>query len=78
MADKAEKDAQSTVAKAQDEIRAERDRVFQELQRQVADLSVQLAGVVVGQELDASRHEKLIDDYVKQVSNLGSGNGSDN
>lgn len=78
IAAKADQDAQATVAKASDEIRAERDRVFQELQRQVADLSVELAGVVVGQELDASRHEKLIDDYVKQVGKLGSGDASAN
>jgi len=73
MAAKAEQESRQTVAKAQDEIRAERDRVFQELQQQVGQLSVRLAGIVVGEELDAERHAKLIDDYVKQVSKLGNG-----
>src|SRR5439155_597656 len=36
---KAEAESQGIVARAQDEIRAERDRVFQELRTQVADLS---------------------------------------
>ena len=36
------------MARAQEEIRAERDRVFQELRGQVAEISVELAGRVVG------------------------------
>lgn len=76
LAAKAEQDAQGMVARAQEEIRAERDRVFQELARQVGDLSVQLAAKVVGEELDAKRHAKLIDQYIEQVGKLGSANGS--
>jgi F-type H+-transporting ATPase subunit b len=73
---KAEQEAQATVARAQDEIRAERDRVFQELRAQVGELSVELAGRVVGEELDRSRHERLIEDTIKQIA--GSQNGSSN
>jgi F-type H+-transporting ATPase subunit b len=69
---KAEQEADATVARAQDEIRAERDRVFQELRSQVADIAVVLAGKVVGAELDPASHERLIDEYIDQVS---SGNG---
>jgi F-type H+-transporting ATPase subunit b len=64
----AEQEAQNTVARAQDEIRAERDRVFNELRTQVADLAVDLAGRVVGQSLDKQSHERLIDDYIEQVA----------
>lgn len=73
---KAEQDAQSLVARAQDEIRAERDRVFQELKASVGQLSVDLAGRVVGETLDAARHSKLVDDYIDQVAGLGSGDGA--
>lgn len=65
---KAEQEAQATVARAQEEIRAERDRVFQELRGQVGEIAVELAGRVVGQSLDKSAHERLIDDYIDQVA----------
>jgi F-type H+-transporting ATPase subunit b len=73
---KAEKDAQALVVRAQEEIRAERDRVFQELKVSVGQMSVELAGRVVGESLDAKRHEKLVDQYIDQVAGLGNGDGS--
>ena len=76
---KAEQESQHIVARAQEEIRAERDRVFQELRAQVGVLSVELAGRILGQELDASRHQRLVDDYIKDLSQLpagGNGNGT--
>jgi F-type H+-transporting ATPase subunit b len=69
---KAEQESQAIVARAQEEIRAERDRVFQELRTQVGEIAVELAGKVVGQSLDKSSHERLIDEYIDQVA---SGNG---
>ena len=65
---KAEQEAQATVVRAQEEIRTERDRVFQELRGQVGEIAVELAGRVVGQSLDKSAHERLIDDYIDQVA----------
>jgi F-type H+-transporting ATPase subunit b len=65
---KAEEESRLTVARAQDEIRAERDRVFNELRTQVGDIAVELAGRVVGAELDTTSHERLIDDYIDQVA----------
>jgi F-type H+-transporting ATPase subunit b len=70
---KAEEEAQAIVARAQDEIRAERDRTFQELRGQVGIIAVELAGRVVGQSLDRSAHDRLIDEFIDQVA---SGNGS--
>lgn len=72
---KAEQDAADLVVRAQEEIRAERDRVFQELKASVGQLSVELAGRVVGESLDAARHEKLVDDYINEVAGLGNGDG---
>jgi F-type H+-transporting ATPase subunit b len=68
---KAEQDAQATVARAQDEIRAERDRVFQELRGEVAQIAVEIAQRVVGQSIDEKAHQRLIDDYIDQLSGDG-------
>ena len=73
--DKAEEEARNTVARAQDEIRAERDRVFQELRTQVGEIAVDLAGRVVNKELDTTAHERLIDEYIDQVAESGNGKG---
>jgi F-type H+-transporting ATPase subunit b len=68
---KAEQDAQATVARAQEEIRAERDRVFQELRGEVGQIAVEIAGRVVGQALDTAAHQRLIDEYIDEVSGNG-------
>ncbi len=70
---RAEQEAQATVARAQDEIRLERDRVFQELRQQVASIAVDLAGRVVEESLDQSAHQRLIDEYIDQVAASGNG-----
>ena len=61
------------MARAQDEIRAERDRVFEDLRAQIGDIAVELAARVVNQSLDKKAHEKLIDDYIEQVGAGGEG-----
>ena len=72
---KAEEEASATVARAQDEIRAERDRVFEDLRAQIGDIAVELAARVVNQSLDKKAHEKLIDDYIEQVATGDKGQG---
>ena len=71
--EKAEQESQAIVGRAQEEIRAERDRVFQELRTQVGELVVRLAGKVVEKELDTSTHARLIDEYIEQVASGGNG-----
>jgi F-type H+-transporting ATPase subunit b len=70
---KAEQESEAIVARAQEEINAERDRVFQELRQQVAEIAVELAGRVVGETLDKSAHERLIDEYINSVASSGNG-----
>ncbi len=70
---KAEREAAAIVAKAQDEIRAERDRVFQQLRSEVAEIAVGLAGRVVGESLDAKAHQQLIDRYIDEVATATNG-----
>jgi F-type H+-transporting ATPase subunit b len=73
---KAEEEAQATVARAQDEIRAERDRAFQELRAQIGSIAVELAERVVGQSLDEAAHQRLIDEFIDEVSSGASSNGN--
>lgn len=74
---KADEEAQATVARAQDEIHAERDRVFQELRAQVGSIAVGLAERVVGQSLDEKAHARLIDEFIDGVASGGeSANGN--
>lgn len=72
---KAEKDAEGVVEKAQEQIEAERRRTIQELQGQIADLSIELAEKVVGRSLDDKSQREMVDAYIKEVSSM-SGNGS--
>jgi F-type H+-transporting ATPase subunit b len=70
---KAEQEAAATVARAQEEIRAERDRVFQEMRTQVGDIAVEIAERVVGQSLDQASYQRLIDEYIDEVAASGNG-----
>src|ERR671919_825598 len=74
---KAEDEANQVVARAQEEIRAERDRAFGELRRQVGELSVELAARVVGTELNKTRQMKLVDGYIDELTDMepAGGNG---
>ena len=72
---KAEQEYQGVVGKAQEEIRAERDRVFEELKTQVGELSLALAGRVVGETLDKTRQLRLVDDYIRELEDLAPSNG---
>ena len=72
---RAEQEAQATVARAQDEIRAERDRVFEELRGEVAQIAVEIAERVVGQAIDETAHQRLIDEYIDELSGSGRNGG---
>ena len=74
---KAEQEAQAIVARAQDEIGAERDRAFQELRSHVGSIAVDLAERVVGQALDEKAHQRLIDEFIADVASSGNGKSAD-
>jgi F-type H+-transporting ATPase subunit b len=75
MTARAEQENQAILARAQEEIRAERDRVFQELKAQVGELSLALAGRVVGESLDRDRHLRLVDSYIAELSAMPASSG---
>jgi F-type H+-transporting ATPase subunit b len=76
---KAQQEYEQIVARAQEEIRAERDRVFQELKGQVGELSLALVGRVIGDSMDQKRQRKLVDQYIEELAAMpaaGNGHGS--
>ncbi len=70
---KAEQEAQQVTERAQEQILAERNRTVQELQQQIADLSIELASKVVGRSLEGDAHRDLVDAYIKEVAGMGNG-----
>jgi F-type H+-transporting ATPase subunit b len=67
---KANDEAAAIVAKAREEIEAEKRAAIVELRASVADLSVQVAGKVIGATLTDKEHRALIERYVAEVGSL--------
>lgn len=67
---KANEEAAQIVAKARDVMEAEKKAAIAELQAQVAEVSVAVAGKLIGAQLSAADHAKLIEKYVAEVGSL--------
>ena len=67
---KAEQDAEGIRAKARDEAASELSRALADARSQVGDISVELAGKIVGDSLDADAHQALIDRYLADLEKL--------
>ena len=67
---KAKEEAEAEKTKAIEAIKAEKAAAVADLQKQVADLSVAVAGKIIGSELSAKDHEALIDKYLAEVGSL--------
>lgn len=67
---KANEEAAAVVAKAHEAMQAEKAAAISELQGQVAELSVAVAGKIIGQRLSADEHARLIEQYVAEVGGL--------
>ncbi len=67
---KAEGDAEQIRAKARADAEAEVARALSEAKGQVGDISVDLAGKIVGESLDADAHEDLINRYLSDLESL--------
>ena len=72
---KAEKEAEAIVARAQEQIEAERSRTVQELQSSISDITIELAGKVVGRSLDGDTQREMVDAYIREVSQMHNGSG---
>ena len=67
---KAKEEAEAEKVKAIAAINAEKESAMAELKGQVADLSVAVAGKIIGSSLSRSDHEALIDKYLAEVGSL--------
>jgi len=67
---KSKEDASRIIRQAQEEISREKDLALVEIKDQVAELSVLVAGKIIGRTLDAQAQADLIDDSIKEVGNM--------
>lgn len=67
---KAKQEAEAEKAKAIEAIKSEKVAAMAELQKQVADLSVDVAGKIIGTSLKKEDHAALIERYVAEVGSL--------
>lgn len=67
---KANEEAAAIVAKAREVMEAEKKAAMSELQASVADISVAVAGKIIGEKLSASDHAAIIDRYLSEVGGL--------
>ena len=70
---KAETDAERQLERARQAIRSERDQAIRQLRTEVGTLAVELATRVVGDSLDRERQLRLVDQYIDQLGEDGSG-----
>lgn len=66
----AKEEAAGIVAKAHEVMETERKAASAELQGQVAELSVAVAGKIIGERLSADEHARLIEQFVAEVGGL--------
>ena len=69
----AREEASALVERARGEIRRERDETIDELRKEFVDLAIMAAGKVINEERDKSKHERLIDEVLKESSTLQKG-----
>lgn len=67
---KAEEEAEQIRAKAREEAEAEKSRALAEARSEVGDISVDLAGRIVGESLDRQAHQELINRYLADLEKL--------
>jgi F-type H+-transporting ATPase subunit b len=70
----ARQEAQQAAELARRSIETEKRAALSELRREVADLAVQAAGVILDAELNDDRNRKLVDDLIASIPDAPAGN----
>jgi F-type H+-transporting ATPase subunit b len=65
--DSANEQARQMAAQAKAEIQREKNTALSQLREEVADLAVRAAGKILGEELDAEKHRKLVNDFISNI-----------
>jgi F-type H+-transporting ATPase subunit b len=60
-------EAAKMLTTAKKEIENEKNAALSQLKSEVADMVVQAAGKVIGSALDADKHKKIVDDFIKEM-----------
>ncbi len=67
---RAEGEAEAIKERAHEEVASERARVADDLRRQVADLSINVAEKVVASSIDAETQRQLVDRYIEELGGV--------
>jgi F-type H+-transporting ATPase subunit b len=67
---RANEEREAMMVRAREEIQGEKRTAMAELQAQVADLSVAVAGRLIGETLSSDDHKALIEKFVAEVGSL--------
>lgn len=73
---KSEAEAREIVTRAQEQLQSERDRAVTDLQRQLAQWSSDIAGRIIGKELNPEIHTDMVEAFIREVGTSRKGNGS--
>ncbi|HQE70272.1 MAG TPA: F0F1 ATP synthase subunit B [Atopobiaceae bacterium] len=69
----AQKDAAETIGRGKDVVEFERKRAMEELSKSVVDLSVEIAGRIIGNDLTDAEHRALAEKYLQEVGGSDAG-----
>ena len=73
---KAEAESNRVIARAQEEIAAERDRAVAAIRSEIGNLAVDIAAKMIGDSLDRDRQLGLVDRYIQDLAGTTSGAGA--
>ncbi len=66
--ERVKKEADELIERARNAIEQERKRAFLELRKEVAELAIQAASVILDAELDAEKNRRLVDNFLEDFS----------
>ncbi len=67
--EQAKEEADKMLERARDTIEQEKQQALNELRDEVAELAIQSASRIIDAELDEEKNTKLVDDYIRNLSN---------
>lgn len=63
----AKDDARGIIDKANSDIEKEKKRAVNQIKDEISDIALSIAEKVVSKEIDAKMHDKLIEDFIKEI-----------
>lgn len=69
----AQKQAEATLEKGRAESERERSAALVQMRQEIVDLAIQAAGKVINENLDAKKHQSLVDDFIGSIGKPAGG-----